>query len=177
MEPDWDDLAYGDYEPDLEDLAYDAYRERQFESMVSQWHEGQRDILASTKPDKYLREISKECRFIAEELAQERFDVATDTFDVELGKTSITVSRTGTVCDKVHRPLTRRDKRKRRKAARKAQRQLRIWSNAGEKSRDCPVVRKTGAFYWRSLPSGTRKGFRWEKAKTMPLGQKASVSG
>jgi len=70
--------------------------------------------------------MSSEARGIAHELRREyRFDVASDSFDVDLDRvTSIAVSRDGTPREEAPRPLTRKDKRREKTGRRKAKRIL-----------------------------------------------------
>jgi hypothetical protein len=129
--PPYQDEYRGGYEPDLEDLAYDLARGRELEETVSYIRESERQLHASTKPNRQLREISKESKSLARSLWEEhRYDVADDSFDVPVfsddDETSITVPRDGVCRDKDLGPLSRKDKRRLKKRVRKLTR-LGIW--------------------------------------------------
>src|SRR6266567_4159680 len=122
--PSYQDEYRDGYEPDWEDLAYDLARERELEETVFHIRESERQLHASTKPNRQLREISKESKSLARSLWEEyRFDVADDSFDVPVfsddDETSITVPRDGVCRDKDLGPLTRKDKRRMKKRVRK----------------------------------------------------------
>jgi len=133
---DWDN-----YEPDYEYLDWELENKRQFESLVSDWYHSERDIRASTKPNKLLREISKERESFRRSLLEEhQFDVDNDCFefvDVE-GDCIITVARDGR-----ERTLSRTNKRRMRKDRRKRARQFS--TNAGRNPAQASMVRKAGA--------------------------------
>jgi hypothetical protein len=135
-EPDWEG-----YEPDDEDWAYERYKERVFESMRLEYGDIDRELRDHRKhTDRQLRELSKEGKSLRRELWNGyRYDVTDDTYEVDLdGETSITMPREGLHRDEASRPLTRKDKRKRRKDVRKAKRFLRNFDERGEKS--CAVI-------------------------------------
>ncbi len=137
--PSYQDEYRDGYEPDWEDLAYDLARERELEETVFHIRESERQLHASTKPNRQLREISKESKSLARSLWEEyRFDVADDSFDVPVfsddDETSITVPRDGVCRDKDLGPLTRKDKRRMKKRVRKLTRLgiwKRIWTKRG----------------------------------------------
>jgi len=132
-ESDWED-----YEPDWEDLVWLDYQERVFESMRLEYDEITRAIRASAGTNRQLRNANKESKSISHELFNEyRFDVASDSYDVDLdGETSITVSRTGVSRDEAPHPLSRKSKRIAKKRIRRATSYLRQFevTKQGEKS-------------------------------------------
>jgi hypothetical protein len=135
-EPDWEG-----YEPDDEDWAYERYKERVFESMRLEYGEIDRELRDYHKhTDRQLRGLSKERKSRECDLWNEyRYDVTNDTYEVDLdGETSITMPREGLRRDEASRPLTRKDKRRRRKDVRKAKRFLRNFDERREKS--CAVI-------------------------------------
>lgn len=72
-----------DYEPEYEDFAWELENKREFDSCVSYYHESERDIRASTKPDKQLRELSKGRKSLARGLRQENeFNVDDDCLNL-----------------------------------------------------------------------------------------------
>jgi hypothetical protein len=95
--PSYQDEYRGGYEPDWEDLAYDLAREREFEESVSYIRESERQLHASTKPNRQLREISKESKSLARELLDvHQYDVESDCFEVsEDLENYVTVPRNG----------------------------------------------------------------------------------
>src|SRR6266481_1693333 len=137
------------YEPDDEELAYELYKEREFESMRLDCGDIDRELRDQRKrTDRQLRGLSKERKSLRRELWSEyRYDVTDDTYDVHLdSETSITMPREGLRRDEAHRPLTRKDKRRRRKDARKTKRFLKKFNErAGRNPAQSLVVRKTGA--------------------------------
>jgi hypothetical protein len=129
------------YEPFYEDLAYELYKEREFESLRLEYGDIDRELRDFRKhTDRQLRGLNNERKSLARELWQEyQFDVARDAYEVDLdGETSITMPRNGSCRGEVPRPLTRKDKRRQRKEARKAQRFLRKFDERREKS--CAVI-------------------------------------
>jgi hypothetical protein len=108
------------YEPDDEDLAYELYKERQLEGYRIDYAYIDRELRDYRKhTDRQLRELSKERKSFARDCELEHeFDLAADCY---YGEPSIVESRN----NKASRPLTRKDKRRRRKEARKAERFLR----------------------------------------------------
>jgi hypothetical protein len=133
------DDEYCGYEPDWEDLAYDLASGRELEETVSYIRESERQLHASTKPNRQLREISKESKSLARSLREEhRYNVANDTFDVPVYADEdvnfITVPRNGVGLDKDLGPLSRKDKRRLKKRVRKLTRLgiwKRIWTKRG----------------------------------------------
>jgi hypothetical protein len=107
--PSYQDEYRGGYEPDWEDLAYDLAREREFEESVSYIRESERQLHASTKPNRQLREISKESKSLGGELLDvHHYDLENICFDVsEDLENYVTVPRNG-----VPRTPTRKDKRR-----------------------------------------------------------------
>jgi hypothetical protein len=104
------------------------YRVERFESLRRDYLDADRalcDYRGHT--DRQLRELNWERKALAVELRLDyQFDAASDTFDVDLNdKTSITVPRQGFRRDEAPRPLSRKDKRRRKKENRKAVRFLR----------------------------------------------------
>ena len=135
-ESDWEG-----YEPDDEDWAYERYKERVFESMRLEYGEIDRELRDYHKhTDRQLRSLSKERKSCECDLWNEyRYDVTNDTYEVDLdGETSITMPREGLRRDEASRPLTRKNKRRRRKDARKTKRFLRNFDERREKS--CAVI-------------------------------------
>jgi hypothetical protein len=108
------------YEPDDEDWAYELYKERALESYRTEYAYIDRELRDYRKhTDRQLRELSKERKGIARDCKLElEFDVTDNCYSWE---PSIVESRN----NKASRPLTRKDKRRRRKEARKAERFLR----------------------------------------------------
>jgi hypothetical protein len=108
------------YEPDDEDLAYELYKERQLEGYRIEYAYIDRELRDYRKhTDRQLRELSKERKSFARDCKLEHeFNLAGDCY---YGEPSIVQSRN----NKASRPLTRKDKRRRRKEARKAKRFLR----------------------------------------------------
>jgi hypothetical protein len=134
IEPgDYSESDWGDYEPDSEELTWDLARDREFESFRLEHDEIMWAIRASDGTDRQLRNANKESKSIARELFNDyRFDVASDTYDVDLnGETSVTVSRSGVSPYEVPRAVTRKDKRRAKKTLRKAARQLQILTKRG----------------------------------------------
>lgn len=122
-EPDWEG-----YEPDSEDLAWELAKEREFESLRLEYGDIDRELRDYYKhTDRQLRDVSKEGKSLSRELRNEyQFDVASDSFDVDLdGETSITVSRDGVCREEVPRPRTRKDKRRMKTECRRTLRRLR----------------------------------------------------
>jgi hypothetical protein len=135
------------YQPDDEELAYDLYKEREFESMRLEYGDIDRELRDYHKhTDRQLRGLSKERKSLECDLWNEyRYDVTNDTYGVDLdGETSITVPRNGSYRYEEPRPLTRKDKRRRRKDARKTKRFLKEFNeHAGRNPAQSLVVRKT----------------------------------
>ena len=124
---DCDEFDSQGYEPDFEDLARDLAKEKRFEEWLSCLRESERELRDYSKyTDRQLRELSAEVKSLSCKLWDEyRFDVAHDCYEVDLDdKTSITVSRNGVPLDEVRRPLTRKDKRKRKTERRRGLKQL-----------------------------------------------------
>jgi len=166
--PSYQDEYRGGYEPDWEDLAYDLARERELEGTVSHIRESERQLHASTKPNRQLREISKESKSLARSLWEEyQFDVASDSFEVLLedGESSVTVYSDGVPRERV---LTRKDKRRNKKNRRKRERRLEILTKRGCSPRQVRGY-EGGSFYpeW-SLLRSTHKGFHWGKPSPCP---------
>jgi hypothetical protein len=122
-EPDWKG-----YEPDWEDLAYWDYEQEVFESLRLEHGDIEGELRDYHKhTDRQLRGLSKEAKSLARELWNEyQFDLADDSFEVLLedGETSITVSRDGSCRYEVPRPLPRKDKRRKKTARRRGSRHL-----------------------------------------------------
>jgi hypothetical protein len=135
------------YEPDDEDLAYDLYKEDQFDSLRRYYIEATSALRDYRKyTDRQLCGLSSEMKFSKYELWSEyRYDVTSDTYEVNLNsETSITVPRNESYRYEDPRPLTRKDKRRRRKDARKAKRFLKEFNErAGRNPAQSLVVRKT----------------------------------
>jgi hypothetical protein len=129
------------YEPDDEELAYELYKERVFEDMRIEYADFDRELRDYHKhTDRHLRDLNKEKKSLRRELWSEyRYDITDDAYDVDLdGETSVTMPREGLRRDEPSCPLTRRDKRRRRKDVRKAKRFLRNFDERREKS--CAVI-------------------------------------
>jgi hypothetical protein len=104
------------------------YRVERFESLRRDYEDADRALRDCCQyTDRQLRELNSVRRAYAWELRNEyQFDVADDTFDVDLtDKVSITVPRDGLRHDEAPRSLTRKDKRRQKKEHRKAVRFLR----------------------------------------------------
>ena len=121
------------YEPDDEDWAYELYKERALESYRTEYAYIDRELRDYRKhTDRQLRGLSKEKKSFARDCKLElEFNLAANCYYWE---PSIVESRN----NKASRPLTRKDKRRRRKDVRKVRRFLRNFYVRREKS--CAVI-------------------------------------
>jgi hypothetical protein len=143
------------YEPDWEDLEYERYKEAQFQFLLQEHDDLDRGLCDHSRPDRQLRNMNKERNSIACTLHRRwQFDVRTDTFEVlddDLNHLCDIPREGGPrqyqfACPECPRPVSRRDKRRKKTEQRRQVRQLEVWRAQWEKSRAASVVRKTGAF-------------------------------
>jgi hypothetical protein len=129
--------AEQDYEPDWEDLAYLACQRRVLEGYREEHGEITRRLRDYRKrTDRQLRELSKEIRAFARDCRTEcQFDLVSESY-------------TGDVPDDYvpPRPLTRKEKRRRKTECRRALRQLLLWRQLGIwTKRGCSPRQVTGS--------------------------------
>jgi hypothetical protein len=132
------------YEPDAGEIAYMIAQEREIASLRQEYHRADRELCDYQKhTDRQLRAMSRKKKGCARRLARAyQFDVVSGDFEVEIAE-DVWVSAGGPFDDEetVPRVLTRKDKRRERKAARFLRNRRAQW----EKSRAASMVRKTGA--------------------------------
>jgi electron transfer flavoprotein alpha subunit len=147
-------IAQENYEPDEEDCAWMIAQEKEQTLLRSQYHEADQKLCDYQRhTDRHLRGFNKEKKSVARTLSwRHHFDVVSDSFEVEIGDDiydTVPWPYSEDFRSEVPRALTRKDKRREKTERRKAQRELRIWMNAGRNPAQSSVVRKTGA----SLPA------------------------